>query len=171
MPAKKPTYIYCLDDHRSFSDDVRKKFSDHDLYDVCSFQNTGDLREKLFSGKGRSMCRIVIIGLNDNDGQMSMVSDLVKEIKDHDAAIGVIILYSADKINEPGNSISNADAFVTKNSNMILRIHNAVKKHISEHTIRLLTKRRNLSILIISIFAVASAIAALLAYLRYPQYF
>jgi hypothetical protein len=65
----------------------------------------------------------------------------------------------------------NVDAFIPKNANSILRLHNAVKKLISEHGIRIFRVRSNFSIYVLIGFVVLSVTILIVAYFRFPQYF
>jgi hypothetical protein len=65
----------------------------------------------------------------------------------------------------------NVDAFIPKNTNSILRIHNAVKKLISEHGIGIFRKRSNFSFYVLIGFVLLSVILLIVAYFRLPQYF
>ena len=65
----------------------------------------------------------------------------------------------------------NIDAYIPKNANSILRIHNAVKKLISEHSIGIFRKKSNFSIYVLVGFLLLSVILIIVAYFRLPQYF
>jgi len=65
----------------------------------------------------------------------------------------------------------NIDAYIPKNANSILRIHNTVKKLISEHNIGIFRKRRNFSFYILLAFLLLSALLIIVAYFKLPEYF
>ncbi|MGA1978203.1 MAG: hypothetical protein ABSG89_10165, partial [Bacteroidales bacterium] len=65
----------------------------------------------------------------------------------------------------------NIDSYIIRNTNMILRLHNAVKKIISEHSIVLYKKRRNFALYVLSGFLFLSLAAFLVACLLFPECF
>jgi hypothetical protein len=65
----------------------------------------------------------------------------------------------------------NIDAYIPRNANTVLRVHNAVKKLISEHSIAIYRKRRNFSLYVLLAFLVLSAIGILVAFIKLPKYF
>jgi DNA-binding NarL/FixJ family response regulator len=97
---------------------------------------------------------------------------LVAEIKEIDRRTGLILLGPTDKMEEIRKTLKfNIDAYVPKNTNSILRIHNTVKKLISEHGISLFKKKRNISVYALIGFILLCAILILIARFRLPQYF
>ena len=93
-------------------------------------------------------------------------------LKKIDHRTGLILIGPPDKMEEIKKTVKfNIDAFIPKNSNSILRIHNTVKKLISEHNIGVFRKRRNISLYVLLSFILMSALLALLAYFKFPQYF
>ena len=72
------------------------------------------------------------------------------EIKKIDHRTGLILIGPPDKMEEIKKTVKfNIDAFIPKNANSILRIHNTVKKLISEHSIGIFRKRRNISLYVL----------------------
>jgi type VI protein secretion system component VasF len=65
----------------------------------------------------------------------------------------------------------NIDAYIPKNANSILRIHNTVKKLISEHSMGIFRRKRNLSFYILLGFILLCIVALIIAWFRLPQYF
>jgi hypothetical protein len=65
----------------------------------------------------------------------------------------------------------NIDAYIPKNSNAILRIHNTVKKLISVHNILIFRKRRNLSLYVLLVFLLLAGILIIITRFRFPEYF
>jgi hypothetical protein len=97
---------------------------------------------------------------------------LTIDIKSIDPRTGLILLGPPDKIDEIRKTVKfNIDAYIPKNANSILRIHNAVKKLISEHNIGIFRKRRNISFYLLIGFLVLAVLLILIAYLKLPQYF
>jgi DNA-binding NarL/FixJ family response regulator len=172
MARSIKTYLFCYDDHRSFTEDVKKRFFDTERYTVISFQTHDELIDQLKVAKEHNFCKIAILGVHDNEEQQRFISKLTDEIKEIDHRTGLILLCPADKLEEIRNTIRyNIDAFIPKNSNSVLRMHNTVKKLISEHSIGIFKKRRNVSLFILIGFVVLSVLTALIAFFRLPEYF
>ena len=172
MAKNIKTHLYCYDDHRGFSEDVRKRFSDQSRYTVASFQTREEFISQIESDKEHKFCKIAILGLHDTREQFEMMDHLVAEIKEIDRRTGLILLGPTDKMEEIRKTLKfNIDAYVPKNTNSILRIHNTVKKLISEHGISLFKKKRNISVYALIGFILLCAILILIARFRLPQYF
>jgi hypothetical protein len=166
------TYLFCYDDHRAFAEDVKKRFSDNSRYSVVSFPTREELIYHLEKVKENSFCKIAILALHDNKEQISMIERMTIEIKKIDKRTGLILVCPPDKMEDVKKEVKyNIDAFIPRNSNSILRIHNTVKKLISEHNIGVFKKRRNFSLYVLFLFIVASALLTLIAYFKFPGYF
>jgi hypothetical protein len=166
------THIFCYDDHRGFSEDVSKRFSDAAQYNVLSFQTREEFIDHLEKEKEHNFCKIAILGLHDTKVQFEMIDKITLEIKRIDHRTGLILLGPADKMEEIKKTVKfNIDEYIPKNANTMLRINNIVKKLISEHKIGIFKKRRNLSMYILLAFALFSVLLILIAYFKLPQYF
>jgi DNA-binding NarL/FixJ family response regulator len=172
MAKNIKTHIFCYDDHRGFSEDVRKRFSDKTRYTVVSFQSREDFIVHLKAEKEHKYCKVAILGLHDTQDQFEMIDHLTKEIKEIDSHTGLILLGPPEKMEAIKKTVKfNVDAFIPKNTNSILRTHNAVKKLISEHGIGIFRKKSNISAYVLLGFILASLIILIVAYFRLPQYF
>lgn len=172
MAGTKLTYLICFDDHRTFTEEVKKRFSDNSRYQVISFNTSQDFLEGFGKERERNACKVGIIGVPDNRDQFETVGNLVQEIKKNDPGSGIILLVSTDKIDDLKKTVRyNIDSYIPRNANTILRIHNTVKKFISEHSIAVFRKKRNFSLYVLLAFLILSAIIMLIAYLKLPQYF
>jgi DNA-binding NarL/FixJ family response regulator len=172
MPGIKLTYLICFDDHRTFTEDVKKRFSDISRYEVVSFNTSQDFLTSFHKERDISSCKVGIIGVPDNREQFETIGNLSQEVKRIDPDSGIILLVSADKLEDLKKAIRyNIDAYVPRNANAILRIHNTVKKLISEHSITVFRKKRNISLYVLLAFLIISAIIILISYLKLPQYF
>jgi hypothetical protein len=101
-----------------------------------------------------------------------MIDQLTMEVKKIDLRTGLILLGQPDRMEEIKKIVKyNINAYIPKNANAILRIHNTVKKLISEHSIGIFKKRRNFSLYILLGFILFSALIILIAYFKLPQYF
>jgi hypothetical protein len=94
------------------------------------------------------------------------------EIKKIDPSTGLILICPQDKIELIRKTIIfNIDAYIPKNSNSILRIHNTVKKLISEHSMGIFRKKMNLAIIVLIGFLLLVLGSVIVGLIRYPQYF
>ena len=172
MPAKLLTTLLCYDDHRTFTEDVRKRFSDTTRYEVVSFHTKQDLLNQCNKESDNSSCKVAIIGVPDTKEQFQAIDEMTMEIKRIDPCTGLILLIPGDKMEDLKKIVRfNIDAYIPRNANTILRLHNVVKKIISEHSIAIFKKRRNLSLWFLLGFLILTALAILLAYFRFPKYF
>ena len=94
------------------------------------------------------------------------------EVKKIDPATGLILLGPPDKMELIRKTVKfNIDAYIPKNSNSILRIHNTVKKLISEHSMGIFRRKMNLSIYVLIGFLLLAVGSVILALIKFPQYF
>ena len=172
MAGNLKTHIYCYDDYRRFSDDVKKRFPDDSRYKVVSFQTTMELLSHIEDKNEKALCKVAIIGVHDNKDQMEMIDKLSVKIRNTDPRIGIILLIPADKVEEVKKIVKfNISAYIPVNANSVLRIHNIVKKIISEKSIIRYRKRRNLSLTVLLVFIFLSLLLILISWFRLPQYF
>lgn len=172
MPVNKITNLICYDDHRLFIEDVRKKFSDTSKYRVESFHSqeefTGHLK-KLAKSKS---CKVVLIGIPDDMEHFEAIGKLTAEISKPNTDTNIILIAPPGKIEELKKAVKfNIDAYIPRNSNAILRIHNEVKKLISEYNIAIYRKRKYISLYILFIFLIICIVVAVIAYFKLPNYF
>jgi len=172
MAGIKMTYLLCYDDHRSFTEDIRKRFSDNTRYRVESFHNVQDFMDNCRREKEKNSCKVAIIGVPDAREQFEMVEVMTMDIRKLDPSAGLILLVPPDKMDDLKKAVRfNIDAYIPRNANSILRIHNAVKKLISEQNIHIFRKRRNFSFYVLLGFLFLVGLLILFAWLRLPQYF
>jgi DNA-binding NarL/FixJ family response regulator len=172
MAGIKMTYLLCYDDHRSFTEDIRKRFSDSTRYKVESFHNVQDFMDNCSREKEKISCKVAIIGVPDAREQFEMVEGMTMDIKKLDPSTGLILLVPPDKMDDLKKAVRfNIDAYIPRNANSILRIHNAVKKLISEQSIHVFRRRRNFSFYVLLGFFLLVGLLILIAWIRLPQYF
>ena len=172
MPKNLTTHIYCFDDHRRFTEEIRKKFDDPSRYIIHSFQTRDEMIDWFFKEKENSSCKIAIIGVHDSEEQSELTDQLVTGILKSDPRTGIILLCPPEKIVEMKKIMKfNIDAYIPQNANFVLRVHNVAKKHFSEHNIRLHRKLRNRSLLALLTFIVFSVVLIIFARLRFPELF
>jgi hypothetical protein len=172
MPKNLKTYLFCYDDHRGFSEDVRRRFSDTSRYTIISFQTREEFINHLKEEKEHNYCKVAILAVHDSKEQLEMVGQLTMDIKQIDQRTGLLLLGPADKMEEIKKYVKfNIDAYIPKNANSILRIHNTVKKLISEHSLVIFRKRRNFSFYILLGFLLLSSLLVLILFFKLPAYF
>jgi DNA-binding NarL/FixJ family response regulator len=172
MAQSAKTHIFCLDDHRSFSEDVKKRFADTSRYSVINFHNADDLIKNMAVEKEHNFCKVAIMGLHDSKENSEVIEHLIIEIKKIDSSTGIIVLAPPEKIDEVKKSIRfNVDSYISRNGNTVLRIHNTVKKLISEHSLLIFRKKRNISLLVLISFLILSVLFAVVAYFELPRFF
>ena len=166
------THLLCYDDHHSFTDDIRKRFTDPSRYVVDSFVTFQDFIARCVREREKKSCKVAIIGVPDAPEHFELIEKFTGDIRKTDARISLILLGPPDKMEELKKIVKfNIDAYIPKNSNAIVRIHNAVKKLISEHTILVFRRRRNLSLYILVAFMILAGLLFIIARIRLPEYF
>jgi hypothetical protein len=166
------THIFCYDDHRGFSDEVRKSFFAIPRCSVISFQTVEEFLGMIGKERGRHFCKIAIIGLHENREHIELVENLAADVKKRDPMASLILICPPEKMDEIKKAIRfNIEAYIPKNANYILRVTNTVKRLISEHTIAILRRRRNLSLYILLALLLLSALSIAIASFTLNQYF
>lgn len=172
MAKSIKTHIFCFDDFRSFSEDVKKRFSDTTRYKVISFKTRQEFLKHLEGEKEDTFCKVAILGMHDTREQLEIIDHLTVEIKKIDPTTGVILLIPEEKMDEVKKAIVfNIDAYIPQNTNAILRIHNMVKNLISEHNIIRFRKRKNVSLTFLIAFIILSLLFIVIAWFKLPEYF
>jgi len=171
MPKNIRTYLYCFDNHRTFTEEIRKKFADPSRYVIHSSQAGEELLVKLRNQKEK-LCRIAIIGMQDSKEQTELMDQLTIDIKKSDPLFGIILLCPPDKIEDIRKTIRlNIDAYIPQNRNFVLRVHNTVKKIFSEYSIIYHRKRRNRSLFVVLAFIIFCLLLLIFARIRFPEFF
>lgn len=172
MKKISQTYLFCLDEHRTFYDEIKKRFSDETKYKVFPSSTVADFLKIFNEEKEHRFCKIAVLTIYDGKDQDSKVDDLTRDLKKIDPAAGLVIVFPAEKTEEIKKRVKfNIDAYIPKNDNSILRLHNAVKKLISEHNLRIYRRRWNISLYVLLAFLILSGMFLLIAYFRMPVYF
>jgi hypothetical protein len=172
MAVNIETYLFCLDDHRSFSEDVKKRFSDISRYIVSIAHNREEFIRNLENERDHNFCKVAIIGLHESKENFEMADHLISDIKKIDRSTGIILLAPPEKIDELKKAARfNVDSYVARNTNTVLRIHNTVKKLISEHSLLLYRRKRTVSLYILMIFIILSLIFVAVARFKLQMYF
>jgi len=172
MAKNIKTHIICYDDHRGLPEEVNKRFTDNSRYEIQSFQTKEGILDYFAKVKGYYFCKIAILGLHEDKEQYSLIEELTSEIKKTDKDTRLILIGPPDRMEEIKKAVkNNIEAYIPRNSNMILRIHNTVKKIMSEHSIGVFKRRRNLSLVALLTFLLISLLTIIISYFRLPQYF
>jgi DNA-binding NarL/FixJ family response regulator len=172
MAKPVKTYLFCYDDHRNFSEEVKKRFSDPSKYTVLTFHNMDDFLNQLVKEKEHDFCKVAVLGLQDTKENFDIIDHLIVEIKKTDRSTGIILLGSPDKMDEIKKAIrTNIDSYIPRNANLVLRIHNTVKKLMSEHSLLIYRKRRNFSFYFLLISIAVAILLVIIALFKLPIYF
>jgi len=172
MAKQVKTYLFCYDDHRNFSEDVKKRFSDPSKYTVVTFHNMDDFKNQLIKEKEHNFCKVAVLGLQDTKENFDIIEHLTGEIKKIDRSTGIILLGPPDKMEEIKKAIrTNIDSYIPRNANQVLRIHNTVKKLMSEHSLLIYRKRRNFSFYFLLISIAIAIMLVVVALFKLPIYF
>src|SRR5512133_1557748 len=169
MPATIKTSLYCLDAHRSFTEELIKKFDDRERYMIHSFQAHDDLIASLRKEKENKLCKVAIIGVTETKEQNDLTDRLTSEIRQTNPLTGIILIFPPGKMDDVKRNLRfNIDSYIPQNANFVLRVHNFVKKILSEHNIAVHRKRRNMSLLVLFLFLTFSVLLAGIAAFKFP---
>ena len=75
------TYLFCFDDHRKFSEDVKKRFSDSTRYFVAVAHSRDEFLKFFTARKDDNPCKVAIIGLHDSKENFELADHLITHIK------------------------------------------------------------------------------------------
>ena len=166
------TQLVCYDDFRWFSEEVRSKFDDTSKYNIVSFVTVEEYMLYIDKNKVNKACKVAILGAHDTTEQFEMIGRLAAEIRKLDSRNAVILLCTPDKMDEIKRIVSaDIDAFIPKNTNAMVRLHNAVKKFQSEYAINNFRIRRNFSFYLLAGSVLIYIILLALAFLEFPMHF
>jgi hypothetical protein len=172
MTRINQVHLFCLDEHRTFSEDVRKRFADTSKYRVISTSSQHEFLRSLENEKGNKFCKIAVITIYEAKEQGLAIENLARAVKKTDPSAWLIVVYPVEKGEEIKKDIKfNVDAFIPRNDNAIIRLHNTVKRLIGWHNLEISRMRRKLSLVLLLLIFVIAAIILLVAYLKYPVYF
>lgn len=166
------TYLFCLDEHRNFYEEIRKRFADETKYKIVLSGSHSEFRTTFFEEMAHRGCKVAILTIYEGREQGLLAENLIREIKKAEPATGLVLVYPAEKSEEIKNTLKlNIDAYIPKNDNAILRLHNAIKKAGSEYNLHICRRRRNISLYVLIGFIVLSGLLLFAAYFRFPVYF
>jgi len=115
MVRNSKTHIFCYDDHRGFTEDVRKRFADSSKYSVISFPAREQFLDHIEGERENNFCKIAILDLHDTKEQFQMIDQMTMKIKKIDLRTGLILLCPPDKTEEIKKTVKfNIDAYIPK---------------------------------------------------------
>jgi hypothetical protein len=139
---------------------------------VLVAHNREDFLRNLEKEKDHNFCKVAIIGLHESKENFEMADHLISDIKKIDAGTGILLLAPPEKMEELKKTARyNVDSYIPRNANTLLRVHNTVKKLMSEHSLLIFTHKRAVSMYVLGIFVVISLIFLAVARFRLPMYF
>lgn len=166
------TSVYCLEDHKSLSDEIVKRFDDSSRYNVKQASTGNELLKLIRGDTGKNSCQVVIISIHESKEHLDQIDHLTVSIKEISHEIGIILLIQEDKMDEVKMAVrSNIDSYIPKNGNSILRIHNTVKKLISHKNLEINNMRRRKSLYVLLVFILISLLLLIASYFRLPEFF
>jgi hypothetical protein len=166
------TYLFCLDDKRSYSVEVKRRFNDASRYMVFVSQSRNELLNLVKEYIPRIGYKIAILPYYNLPEFSEPVQALAKEIQRISQGLSIVLLVHGDSPEESvQKSGIEAYSWVPASNNSILRIHNSVKKLISEKSLEVRTRRRKFALWLFIAVLMISLIGIVAAYLRFPQYF
>lgn len=172
MAKTKMTYLFCIDDHRNLAEEVRKRFDDTSRYKVESFYSMDEFIIHFRKGLEPASCKIAILSVPETKEKLTEYNELAIELKKLEPRSGIILLYTQQMADDIRKIIVyNIDAYVPVNQNSVLRIHNAVKKIISENNISINRSLRNISVYVLTGFLIITLLGLLIIYLKFPRLF
>ncbi|MGI5913172.1 MAG: hypothetical protein ACOX5K_00395 [Bacteroidales bacterium] len=172
MATSKITHIICYDDHRNYTENVRKRFADSSKYLVTSFHNKDQFIGHCEKLANIDLCIVAIIGFTESVEKIDMLNEFIGRVKETLPGRGIILLVQPINLQEIKGALNQkVDALIPINNNMVLRIHNVVKRFISEFNIIIFKRRRNRAFIAVALFIALMLAAFLFFFFRYPMYF
>ncbi len=172
MPHAEFTYLFCLDEKRSYSVEVKRRFNDSTRYEVITSQSRHEFLNLVKQYRAGRSTRIALLPFADTHDQNDPVKTIAAEIREVNPDIIIILLVSGESPDElVAKSGINPFAWVPATNNSVLRIHNAVKKLISEKNLTMKTRRIRRTGRILVGLIIAALLVLVYSIFRFPQYF
>src|SRR5512135_1991291 len=113
MAREIMTFIVCLDDHKSYTEDIRKRFSDTSRYTVESYHSQKEFLEACKKLIEPASCKVAIIGVPEAKDQYEAVEEMTMEIKHSDPRTGLILIVPPERMEDLKKVVRfNIDAYV-----------------------------------------------------------
>ncbi|MBE0676736.1 MAG: hypothetical protein IH591_18920 [Bacteroidales bacterium] len=172
MVSPEFTYLFCLDEKRTYSVEVRRRFNDATRYEVLVSQSRHELLNLVRQHRTGRGYRVALLPFADTHDQNDPVRTIAAEIQEVSPDIILILLVTGDSPEElVAKSGIRPYSWVPATNNSVLRIHNSVKKLISEKNLALKTKRIRRVFRILVSFLFAGLLLLIYCRFRFPQYF
>lgn len=135
MKVKK-IKLFCLDDHRSFSDEIRKKFADDHRFQIYSTNNKEEYIKTLSLQQSKLSVIVPIAAIHNNREQIESLNQVFRDPRLEKFFQSVILLVPPEKYEELClETTIPAYSFIPRNTNFMLRLNNTIKKMVSEHNL------------------------------------
>ena len=172
MAKTNQLHLICYDEHRTYPEEMRKRFADPDKYRISLVVSQKELLKQFEAEKDKSKAKVAVMVLRELNGSHENIESLAREIKRNNPYAGVILVCPGEKTEELKNISSlTFDDIIPKNDNSVLRLHNAVKKYVSAKNLDRMRKHRNISLIVLLIFIFLAVLGLIIARIRYPVYF
>lgn len=172
MPHPEFTYLFCLDEKKNYSVEVNRRFDDGTRYEVLVSQSRHEFLNIVKQHRSGSSTKVALLPFADTHDQNDPVKTIAADIRAVSPDIIIILLVSGESPDELVlKSGINPYAWVPATNNSVLRIHNVVKKLISEKTLTLKTTRiRRVGRILVGLI-IAALLFLVYSVFRFPQYF
>jgi hypothetical protein len=172
MADRDFTYLFCLDDKRSYSVEVKRRFNDADRYMVYVSQSRHELLNLVKEHLPRPGNKVAILPYYNTPDQSEPLKTLAADIQNVSPDLTIVLLVHGES---PEESVLKsgivAYSWVPASNNSILRIHNSVKKLISEKSLEIRTRRKNIALKVLIAILILSGLVVIFAMYRFPDYF
>jgi hypothetical protein len=172
MASPEFTYLFCLDEKRTYSVEVKRRFNDESRYEVLVSQSRHELLNLVTQHRLSRGHRVAVLPFADTNDQNDPVRTIAADIQAVSPDIIIILLVAGESPEELViKSGIKPYSWVPVTNNSVLRIHNSVKKLISEKNLLLKTKRIKRVFRILVTFLFAALMILIYCRFRFPNYF
>ncbi len=168
MAVKEFTHLFCLDDKKSYSAEIKNRFSDSSRYNVIVSSSPSEIINSVKSSQAKKCFKVAVIPLPDKPDKRSAAESFAMSLLSESPDINIILMTHGDR---PANLPFPFYSSVPANNNSIHRIHNSVKRLISEVALDSRRKRVRISSIVLAMTTLFSLGALYLAwYLSVARY-
>lgn len=172
MPSKEFTYLFCLDEKKSYFSEVNRRFNDADRYEVLTSHGRHEFLNMIRQYRQNRGFKVAILPFANTSDQYQPVKTIAAGIKTLIPDVVIILLVSGDAPEElVAKSGIEPYSWVPATNNSVLRIHNSVKKYISEENLSHKIKRKRKAFRVFVASVVLALLFLLFSMLRYPSFF
>lgn len=172
MARTNQLHLICYDEHRTYPEEMKKRFADPDKYRISLVVSQKELLKQFEADTDKSKAKVAVMVLSELNEIHENIESVARDIKRSSPCAGVMLVCPGEKI-EGLRKISSLsfDDIIPKNDNSVLRLHNAVKKYVSAKNLDRMKKHRNISLIVLLAFIFLAALGIIIARVRYPVYF